>query len=187
MPCISTIAPVGTEAFFEELISIKSELYPFGFFQLQFSVHSTKTAKRDYLMPIKKWKLKEIAEYGERFFVEGDRKVAINFAVAEGFPIDVDVLAKHFDPDVFIVKLTPLNPTKVGERHKLKSLFMCEEGAKKLARSIKERGFEAIISIGELEENIIGSNCGQYLSRHLDRTNSEVRDQKTETKTGKAS
>jgi 23S rRNA (adenine2503-C2)-methyltransferase len=171
MPCISTIAPVGTEDFFEELISIKNELYPFGYFQLQFSVHTTKTAKRDYLMPAKKWSLKQIACYGERFFDEGDRKVAINFAVMEGFPVDADVLARYFDPEVFIVKLTPLNPTGTSKRHKLKTGFADGEGARALAQSIEKHGFESIISIGEMEENSIGSNCGQYISRYLNEQN----------------
>lgn len=180
MPCISTIAPVGTEGFFDELIGIKNELYPFGFFQLQFSVHTTRTAKRDYLMPVKKWSLRQIAEYGKRFFAEGDRKVAINFAVAEGFPIDADVLAHHFDPEIFIVKLTPLNPTGVGERNNLRSLFMCERDAEQLARTIEKRGFETIISIGELEENAIGSNCGQYISKHLGEQGTEAGSQKAE-------
>ena len=28
-------------------------------------------------------------------------------------------------------------------------------------------GYQVILSIGELEENLIGSNCGQYIRRHL--------------------
>jgi 23S rRNA (adenine2503-C2)-methyltransferase len=167
MPCISTIAPQGTEGFFDELIEIKDALYPYGFFQLQFSVHSTDTAKRNYLMPTKKWSLKRIADYGERFFEDGDRKVAINFAVTDGFPIDDDVIAKNFNPEKFIVKLTPLNPTSAGEQYGLRSLFVTEDdGARELAARMERHGFEVIISIGELEENRIGSNCGQYLTRY---------------------
>lgn len=186
MPCISTIAPAGTEGFFDELIGIKNELYPFGFFQLQFSVHTTETAKRNYLMPVDKWNLAQIADYGERFFVGGDRKVAINFAVIEGFPVDPDVLARYFDPEVFIVKLTPLNPTTVGKQHKLESLFISEDGAEKLARRIEKRGFEVIVSIGELEENAIGSNCGQYLSRYIDGKRTEAGSQRRESASGRA-
>lgn len=186
MACISTIAPEGTERFFDELIDIKNELFPFGFFQLQFSVHTTETAKRNYLMPVDKWDLAQIADYGKRFFADGDRKVAINFAVTEGFPVDPDVLAKYFNPEIFIVKLTPLNPTKRGEQHKLKSLFVSEDGAEKLARRIEKRDFEVIVSIGEMEENAIGSNCGQYLSRYMDEQGREVGSQRTEAIIGRA-
>ncbi len=33
--------------------------------------------------------------------------------------------------------------------------------------AIREAGYEVIISIGEQEENRIGSNCGQYVQKHL--------------------
>jgi 23S rRNA (adenine2503-C2)-methyltransferase len=33
--------------------------------------------------------------------------------------------------------------------------------------ALRQSGYEVILSIGEVEENAIGSNCGQYLRRHL--------------------
>jgi 23S rRNA (adenine2503-C2)-methyltransferase len=32
---------------------------------------------------------------------------------------------------------------------------------------LTETGYEVIVSIGELKENDLGSNCGQYVMRHL--------------------
>jgi 23S rRNA (adenine2503-C2)-methyltransferase len=32
---------------------------------------------------------------------------------------------------------------------------------------LKKSGFEIILSIGEPEENKIGSNCGQYIRKHI--------------------
>ena len=40
MPCISTVAPMGCGAFFNELLEVKEALYK-NSFQLQFSIHST--------------------------------------------------------------------------------------------------------------------------------------------------
>jgi 23S rRNA (adenine2503-C2)-methyltransferase len=34
-------------------------------------------------------------------------------------------------------------------------------------RKLRSFGYEVLVSIGEVEENHIGSNCGQYLMRHL--------------------
>jgi 23S rRNA (adenine2503-C2)-methyltransferase len=34
-------------------------------------------------------------------------------------------------------------------------------------RRLEQAGYQVIVSIGELEENAIGSNCGQYVLRHL--------------------
>jgi 23S rRNA (adenine2503-C2)-methyltransferase len=37
-----------------------------------------------------------------------------------------------------------------------------------VADTLRQAGYEVIISIGDLEENQIGSNCGQYVRRHLE-------------------
>ena len=83
MPAVSTIAPEGTDEFFEGLLEIKRELYQ-GRFQLQFSIHTTDLKLRDWLMPVRKWDFERIAGFGEEFFEMGDRKVALNFALADG-------------------------------------------------------------------------------------------------------
>ena len=164
LPCISTIGPVGTELFFEKLIDIKNKLYSSGFFQLQFSIHTTDEDKRDYLIPVGKLGLKEISEYGERFYEMGDKKIALNFAAAKGFPVDATVVANYFNPDIFCIKITPLNPTYSVAKNNLESLFETDnEVAQKLVSTFKRLGFSVILSIGELEENRIGSNCGQYV------------------------
>jgi 23S rRNA (adenine2503-C2)-methyltransferase len=164
MPCISTIAPAGRENFFDELIRIKNELFR-GRFQLQFSIHSTNETYRDFLMPVRKWTLAEIAEYSDRFFNEGDRKITLNFAVTDNAPIDGEILLKYFDPLKFLVKLTPLNPTFEAKSNNLTSLIAGEriEEFEEFADRLRHAGFETLVSIGELEENRIGSNCGQYI------------------------
>ena len=83
MPALSTIAPRGSEEFFEELLRINHEIYG-GRFQLQFSLHTTDATLRDRLIPAKKMDFRWIADYGRRFFVPGGRKVTLNFALAEG-------------------------------------------------------------------------------------------------------
>jgi 23S rRNA (adenine2503-C2)-methyltransferase len=39
--------------------------------------------------------------------------------------------------------------------------------SEELISAFRREGFEVILSIGELEENRIGSNCGQYIQRAL--------------------
>jgi len=169
MPSLSTIAPHGREDFFRRLREIKDSLYPEGRFQLQFSLHTTDQKLRDELLPVKKWDFSRIAAYGERYFRTGDRKVTLNFALAEDSPIEVEELRKYFDPDVFLVKITPLNPTYQAQKSGLASYYsrMVDENEDPLLETLREAGYRVILSIGELEENEIGSNCGQYVQRHL--------------------
>jgi len=160
MPCISTIAPSKSKDFFEELIDIKNQFYR-NKFQLQFSIHSTDEAERRRLIPIKTWSLKEISKYGERFFNYGDRKITLNFAVSKGHIIDPGVISSLFDSEKFFIKLTPVNPTYNANLNMVECGLKKHE--KKLSAKFKKLGFNTLTSIGELEENAIGSNCGQYI------------------------
>jgi len=168
MPCISTVAPAGCDNFFEELIEIKKTLYK-GKFQMQFSIHTTDHKLRDQLIPVKKWNFENIARYGERFFKKGDRKIALNFALEKDSSIDCELLRNYFDPDKFIIKITPINPTFKASQNRLRSYIDVNSESEDyiIINNLRSAGFEVIVSIGEPDENNIGSNCGQYVMNHL--------------------
>jgi 23S rRNA (adenine2503-C2)-methyltransferase len=167
MPALSTIAPAGRESFFERLIEIARSRYK-GRFQLQFSLHTTDPEKRDWLMPMSKWGFEEIADFGGRFHTKGGRKITLNFALAEGMPVDADVLTRHFDPEIYFVKITPVNPTYAAARNGIRSSVISCSGVESLIETVRARGYETLLSIGALEENAIGSNCGQYVRAFLE-------------------
>ena len=170
---LSTIAPAtpGARRFFDDLIEVKDRHYSGGRFQLQFSIHTTDLKKRDTLIPMPKWSFDEIAAYGERFSTaeNGDRKVTLNFAPAEGYPVDPSVIRKHFNPESFLIKLTPLNPTIRSKEQSLRPSIdpLDSRTSDSLVNMFRDEGFEVLLSIGELEENRIGSNCGQFIQRAL--------------------
>jgi 23S rRNA (adenine2503-C2)-methyltransferase len=169
MPSLSTVAPAGVEKFFERLLEVKHERYADGAFQLQFSLHTTDLELRDKIIPRKKWKFAEIAAYGDRFFAVGDRKITLNFALSDMAAIDTAVLLDHFSPEKYIIKITPINPTHRALASRLSSYLDNNLPDKGIALStpMSEAGYEVIVSIGNLEENFIGSNCGQFLNAHL--------------------
>uniref|UniRef100_A0A7C4U7T8 Radical SAM protein n=1 Tax=candidate division WOR-3 bacterium TaxID=2052148 RepID=A0A7C4U7T8_UNCW3 len=161
IPSISTIAPVGTENFFKQLLDIKKKKFNKDF-QLQFSIHSTDKKARDYLIPVKKWDFERIKEYGEEFY-NGGKKITLNFALSQ-FPIDAREMIKYFSPEIFIIKITPVNPTYNATRNNFNILLPSNYDERII--SLKEEGYEVILSIGELEENNIGSNCGQFAYKY---------------------
>ncbi|MCU0661581.1 MAG: radical SAM protein [Myxococcota bacterium] len=169
LPSLSTVAPAGRESFFERLLDIKNRLYGEGHFQMQFSVHSTDETARRKMVPIRTWSLAQMAAYGERFYKKGDRKVTLNFALAEGLPADPNALVTTFDPLTFAIKLTPINPTRAANRSGLRGLVAPEDpdACRLIAQRFEAKGYDTIVSIGELEENRIGSNCGMYVSQGL--------------------
>lgn len=169
MPSLSTVAPAGTERFFERLLEVKQERYAGGCFQLQFSIHTTDVHLRDEIIPVRKWSFAEMAAYGERFHAKGDRKITLNFALSDNAPVDAAVLLEHFSPEKFLIKVTPINPTHRALSNRLSSCLdprLPDRGIE-IFRKLRAAGYEVIVSIGNAEENLIGSNCGQFLHAHL--------------------
>lgn len=78
------------------------------------------------------------------------------------------VVRQYFDPDLFLIKLTPLNPTVRVEESRLESAIdpYNSDSAAQIVKDFKAQGFEVILSIGEVEENKIGSNCGQFVTQY---------------------
>lgn len=169
VPCISTIAPQGADRFFEALIDIKNDHYRAGNFQMQFSIHTTDQNLRDGLMPVRKWSFREIADYGRRFYVAGDKKLTLNFATPRNYPVDPSVVRDYFDPRLFLLKFTPVNPTFQAVNAGLKSFIDAyrNDSVYEELDNLRQHGYDVLVSIGENEENLIGSNCGQYVRAFL--------------------
>lgn len=167
LPSVSTVAPKNSEEFLEKLLDIKNRYYKNGKFQLQFSVHTTDLKKRDELIPVSKMSFQEIADYCERFYKDGDKKITLNFAICRGYPVDVDIVRQCFDPDKFIIKLTPINPTEAAICNELISEIDAfnPSSADQIVNDFRSKGYDVILSIGEVEENKIGSNCGQFVTQ----------------------
>jgi 23S rRNA (adenine2503-C2)-methyltransferase len=169
LPSLSTIAPNSVKGFFKRLPEIKNRYYSGGQFQFQFSIHTTDEGQRDQLIPVKKWGFAQMAEYGLSWHQPGDRKITLNFALVDGMPVDADVLLRYFNPDRYLIKITPVNPTTQVVKHGYTShIDPCHpEKVQGIVDRLEASGYEVIVSIGELEENQIGSNCGQYVQKYL--------------------
>ncbi|MBI5804678.1 radical SAM protein [candidate division TA06 bacterium] len=168
IPCIATIGPKDSSRWFSELLIVRDL---FRDFQLQFSINSTDEALRNVIMPYPKMLLSQLADYGQAFYRPGQRKAVLNFALQPDWPLDAVELRRKFDPKYFAVKLTPTNPTATGRENGLdlnEDLGSINGKMEEKARDLERQGFLVIRSIGELEENRIGSNCGQAVRSFVD-------------------
>ncbi len=166
MPSISTVAPAGRERFFERLRAIKEIRFGDGRMQMQFSLHTTDEAQRRALVPIRSWSFAQMAAWGDRFFAPGDRRITLNFAAAQHLPLEPTRLLDHFDPARYLVKLTPINPTHAARDAGLTSRIDPSDPARceAVAEDFRRAGYVTLVSIGELRENDIGSNCGMAVA-----------------------
>jgi len=167
LPSLSTVAPAGCDEFFERLIAVKNARYSGGRFQMQFSLHTTDEESRRRFVPIRTWSLEQIAAWSDRFFQTGDRRITLNFAPAAGLPLEPAALLPLFSPDRFLIKLTPINPTFASADSRLVGLIdpEDEDSNRAVVESFEACGFETLLSIGEVRENEIGSNCGMYVTQ----------------------
>ncbi len=178
--CVATVAPRGRDSWFDQLLEIKERLYR-GRFQLQFSVQSTDETKREELIPMSHWRLEQLADFGRRFFKSDDRKVILNFALAQDVPFDPAVIERMFDPDSFAVKLTPVNPTAAAKENGFETVLRSErdEILSDACQRLAQGNYDVIVSIGDEQEDWIGSNCGQAL--RVDRQQEHGRKEKVVT------
>lgn len=170
MPSLSTVAPKTPEAetFLERLIEIKDEHYTGGRFQLQFSVHATEAGLRKKIVPIPVWSPDEIAAYGKRFVRTGDRKITLNFALPEGERLDVKELKRVFDPALFLIKVTPVNPTYSADLSGSSYVWNNPPaGLSEDSAALEKAGFTVIISPSSPEEIEAETSCGQLWASRL--------------------
>jgi 23S rRNA (adenine2503-C2)-methyltransferase len=140
-PCISSTAPRGCEAFFQNLLEIKHALYCRGRFLMQFALHTTDEAARGRMLAMPALSFREIATYGNRFFTPGDRRIALNLAAAQGVTLNPSRLLDTFSPAIFAVKLA-IPPAPTADRRAPLDPAACEG----VADSFRHVGFETFIS-----------------------------------------
>ncbi len=165
MPCIATMAPAGREHWFESLLNASQR---FPEMQLQFSLNTTDPEMRDKLIPFPKMSWPQMDDLGQRFHRPGSRKPSLNFALSPGIPVEAKRIAGYFDPEIFAIKLTPLNPTYTAGENFLQCTKDHEEAQRLVTEKAQEfsvLGYQVIESVGNMEENAIGSNCGQMVRK----------------------
>ncbi len=81
--------------------------------------------------------------------------------------LNINKLLDLFDPNIFFIKITPINPTVSSKNNGLKTYYTSKEEEHTIIENIKKAGYDAMLSIGEVEENKIGSNCGQHILNYI--------------------
>lgn len=164
MPSLSTVAPANpeAEAFMAGLADIKTRHYSGGNFQLQISVHATEAGLRNRIVPVPVWSLERIAAYGRVFVRPGDRKITLNFALSQGERLGVEEIKAVFDPELFLVKVTPVNPTYSAGLNGASYVWNNPPaGLAQDASALEAAGFKVILSPSAPEEIAAETSCGQ--------------------------
>lgn len=164
-PVVSTMMPKNNEwlkTFIHTWMRIKNRMFK-GNAGLQLSINSTDEREREDMFSGNAHTLESISKIMEGCIPNG-RKIALNFAVAN-WTIDAVTLLKYFDPDYYMVKLTPMHLT-----HEAISRGLRTEGDhltyypyEKHEEALRKVGYDVIVFIASHEEDAGRITCGNAI------------------------
>lgn len=164
-PVVSTMMPKNNKwlkLFIHTWMRIKNRLYN-GNAGLQLSINSTNEKERNLMFSNNALALPDIAKIMEGIVPVG-RKITLNFAVAD-YEINSDVLLRYFNPELYIIKLTPMHKTNEALKNEIKThgnyteYYPYEEYDKNLQKA----GYDVLVFIASKEEDESRITCGNAI------------------------
>ena len=164
-PVVSTMMPkhnIWLKTFIHTWMRIKNRLYR-GEAGLQISVNSTNEKEREIMFNGNAYPLQHIAKIMEGVIPSG-RKITLNFALAN-YTIDPAILLELFNPDEYIIKLTPMHKTISAESRGIKTEgdYTTYYPYSHYEKILKEAGYDVLVFIASREEDLGRITCGNAI------------------------
>jgi len=167
-PVFTTMMPRGNNKLIEYLQEWTNDIkndYFRGDAGLQISINSTHDGQRDEMFNGNSLALKEISEICKDLPVPLGRKYALNFALADEYEIDAEKLRKLFNPNNFMVKITPLHKTLSCDKNEIHTSdgYTHFTPYKKVEEDLINAGFDVLVFIPSLDEDLGRITCGNAI------------------------
>lgn len=164
-PVVSTMMPKNNEwlkTFIHTWMRIKNRIYE-GDAGLQLSINSTDEEERDKMFNRNSSSLFQIAKIMDGVIPFG-RKIALNFAIAN-YIIDPKILLRYFDPEQYVIKLTPMHKTITATNNKIetKGNYTQYYPYKYHEKNLKDAGYDVLVFIASEEEDLGRITCGNAI------------------------
>lgn len=164
-PVISTIMPRKNKMlmkFIQEWMLVKNQIFN-GNAGLQLSINSTSEEERYKMFNGNACLFPEILQTMNWVKPKG-RKITLNFAVAD-YEINPLRLLRYFDPDDYIIKLTPMHKTTTAMRNDIKTDGDYTEyyPYQEIEYNLKKVGYDVLVFIASYEEDMGRITCGNAI------------------------
>ena len=164
-PVVSTMMPKRNEwlrTFIHTWMRIKNRLYD-GNAGLQLSINSTNDKEREMMFNGNAGSFPEIAKI-MRGVIPNGRKITLNFAIAR-YEIDPAVLLNFFDPDDYLIKLTPMHKTETAVKNGIytEGDYTTYLPYKADEERLKAAGYDVLVFIASEEEDLGRITCGNAI------------------------
>lgn len=166
-PVISTMLPKDNKFLNEYLndwVEIKNDVFR-GDAGLQFSINTTDDKQREYLFSGNSHTLEDISKIGEMLDTPVGRKYALNFALGDNFNVDAEKLRDLFNPNKFMVKITPIHITNACKDNNIetKDGYFDYTPYREVENRLKAVGFDVLVFIPSVEEDTSRITCGNAI------------------------
>jgi len=164
-PVVSTMMPknnIWLKTFIHTWMRIKNRLY-LGNAGLQLSINSTNEKERNEMFSGNALSLKDISKIMEGIIPAG-RKITLNFAIAD-YEINPEILLEYFDPDYFIIKLTPMHKTEKALQFNIKTNgdYTTYHPYQEIEEKLKVVGYDVLVFIASEYEDMGRITCGNAI------------------------
>jgi len=131
---------------------------------LQLSINTTDEEKRLFTFGGSAMPLDGIGDIVKKLPPPTGRKYTLNFALT-GDKIDPEVLYRHFDPEHWLCKITPMHLTNACELNGLhtKGGYSSYAPYRPVEEALKARGYDVIVFVPSIEEDESRITCGNAI------------------------
>lgn len=144
-----------------EWCDIKNDLYN-GQAGLQFSINSTNDEQREKMFGGMALALDDFAELARSLPAPVSRKYCLNFAYSTDFEIDAGRVAKLFDPERFMCKITPIHNNNACRENQIETVggYDSWQPYQGPEEDLKAAGFDVLVFVPSIDEEDGLVTCG---------------------------
>ena len=143
---------------------VKNKTYS-GNAGLQLSINSTNDEQRNDMFGGSSSSLAEISKIGDKLSMPKGRKYCLNFALADNYEVDAKKLKALFDPEKFMVKITPLHMTHACVDNNIKTTNGYEYFTpyQHVEAELIDAGFDVLVFVPSKDEDEGRITCGNAI------------------------
>lgn len=171
---IEVIHPVLTTSCPKKYKNLKDRLFRWAFIKnhlyrgqagLQLSINSTNDKQRDEMFNGQQIGLNDLANMVYNLPHPVGRKYCLNFAYSNDFEINAEKLKNLFNPDCFMVKITPIHNNNACRKNNIKTIggYESYSSYESIEKDLKNVGFDVLVFIPSLDEENGLVTCGNAI------------------------
>ena len=132
---------------------------------LQFSINSTSEKQRDEMFSGMSLPLLELSSIADCMPPPRSRKYCLNFAYSTDFVIDAKYLVSLFDPEKFMIKITPIHNNNACRENDIKTIGGYDSFLpySKPEGELKDVGFDVLVFVPSMDEEDGLVTCGNAI------------------------